>query len=205
MALVLVHLVQQVAMPERRRWLPHTAAALLFSVALAVPSLSTVNWNSGANGMSRYALWGSIPLLYLALTYLEQHSAVRRWPPAFLLALIVLQAGAMHHARRYQHVEFSPAARLVLKAFPGLYAPEPEIFVERTLDLDGAMHGDVVAAYPSRAQPVKTVFNEASPAVHAALCGPGRRVVLERASGSYPGGWRYLDGPPQCEPEAPRP
>jgi hypothetical protein len=191
MALVLVQLVAR----KRLRWLPHLLAAVLFSVAMAIPSLSTVNWNSGASGMMRYALWGGMPLLYLALTYLQR---LPRWPLALVAAILVVQAGMVKYVRSYTHVEFSPAARFMLATFPAFYEPEPEIFIERTLEQDGAEHGDVVAAYPSPAKPVKILFSAQSPVAHAALCGPGGQVDLSGASGDYPGAWTYIDGPPRC-------
>ncbi len=191
MALVLV----QPGGKERMRWLPHTLAALLFSVLMAIPALSTVNWNSGAAGMMRYALWGGVPILYLGLVYLHH---ARRLPLALLLAILVVQAGSVKYARSYRHVEFSPLARLLLDRFPGLYAPEPEIFLERTVQADGAQRDHVLAAYPSQAAPRKLLLDADDPAAHAALCGPGGRVDLGRAGEPYPGGWRYLDGAPVC-------
>ena len=194
MALLLV----QLAAKDRLRWLPHTIAALLFSVAMAIPSLSTVNWNSGASGMMRYAFWGGMPLLYLALTWLHR---VPRWPPGPLVILgaaVLLQAGTIKYARSYRHVEFSPAASLMLERFPALYAPEPEIFIERVLHEDGAAHADAVAVYPAADNPVKIVFNQGSRAAHSVLCGPGGRVAGRHDGVTYPGGWRYLDGPPVC-------
>lgn len=191
MALVLVQLADK----ERLRWLPHVLAAVLFSVVMALPALSSVNWNSGAEGMMRYAAWGGMPLLYLALTWLQR---LPRWPLALAAAVLLVQAGMLTFARGYTHLEFSPAARLVLDSFPALYAPDPEIFMERTLEHDRAFHADAVAAYPSPAEPVKILFNAGSEAAHAALCGPGGQVDLQGARGGYPGAWTYLDGPPRC-------
>ncbi|MCC2955616.1 hypothetical protein LK542_08325 [Massilia sp. IC2-477] len=179
----------QLAARERLRWLPHLAAALLFSVMMALPSLSTVNWNSGADGMMRYAMWGGMPLLYLAMVYLQR---LQRWPLALVAAILLAQAGAMKFARSYDYLEFSPAARFMLARFPALYAPEPEIFIERSLHRDGAVHADVVAAYPSRQAPVKILFNAGSEAAQTELCGVRGRV----ATGA--GTWTYVDGPPLC-------
>lgn len=198
LALVAVQLVAQ-----DRRWLPHTLAAVLFSLALALPSLSTINWNSGASGMMRYAFWGGMPLLYLALTWMQR---VPRWPLALLAALLLVQVVAIKHARSYVYVEFSPAARAMLRLFPALYTPDPEIFIERVLHVDGAMHHDVVATYGLPGRPVKSVFNAGSAVAHAALCGPGARVVLPAGGTRDPGGWRYIDGKPVCTPSvAPAP
>lgn len=185
---------------DRLRWLPHALVAILFSVAMAIPSLSTVNWNSGASGMMRYAMWGGMPLLYLALVYLQR---LPRWPALLVAAILLAQAGMVKFVRSYTHVEFSPAARFMLGHFPAWYEPEPEVFIERTLEQDGSVHGDVVAAYPSAANPVKILFSAESRAAHEALCGAGGEVSLARASGNYPGAWKYLDGPPACVKGAP--
>ncbi len=181
----------QLAAQDRLRWLPHLLVAILFSVAMAIPTLSTVNWNSGASGMMRYALWGGMPLLYLGLVYLQR---LPRWPTALVAAILLAQAGAMTFARSYDYLEFSPAARFMLARFPALYAPEPEIFIERTLHQDGAVHADVVAAYPSPQHPVKILFKADSRTAHTSLCGAGGQVRIEHATG----GWVYLDGPPAC-------
>lgn len=180
----------QLAAKGRLRWLPHLAAAVLFSVAMALPALSTVNWNSGAAGMMRYAVWAGMPLLYLALLELQRRP---RWPFALVAAILLVQGGALAFARSYDYLEFSPAARFMLAHFPAHYAPEPEIFIERSLRRDGAVHGDVVVAYPSLQQPVKILFNAGSQAAHAALCGAGGRVAGVPADG-----WTYIDGPPAC-------
>ncbi len=179
----------------RLRWLPHTLAALLFSLAMALPSLSTSNWNAGSAGMMRYAFWGCMPVLYLALAYL-QHA--RRRPAAVLAALLLVQAGAVKYARSYQHVEFSPLAHFMLERFPRWYEPEPEIFLERTVHVDGAAGAHALAIYPSAAAPRKILFKADAPEAHAALCGAGGRVDPDRAGSAYPYGWRYLDGPPVC-------
>lgn len=197
MALVLF----QLAGKGRLLWLPHTLAALLFGVVMALPSLSTSNWNSGSVGMMRYAFWGGMPVLYLALAYL-QHA--RRLPLVLLVAMLLVQAGSVAFARSYRNVEFSPLARLMLDHFPRLYEPEPEIFLERSVHVDGAARAHVVAAYPSLAAARKILFNAGSAQAHAVLCGAGGRVALDRAGAPWPGGWRYVDGPPVCAAGTPQ-
>lgn len=190
MLLVVVQLFDRGA----RRWLPHALLALLFSIALAIPSLSTVNWNSGAAGVMRYAFWGAMPLLYLALGWMQRRP---RWPVALLVAMLLVQAGLVKYARSYGHTQMGAIALFVLDRFPASYAPEPEIFLERVAGDDGAMHPDRVVAYPDLAHPKKIVFNVESAIAHATLCGPGGRVAPGDAR-VYPQGWRYIDGPPVC-------
>lgn len=188
--------VAQLFARNARRWLPHTLLALLFSVALAIPSLSTVNWNSGAAGVMRYAFWGAMPLMYLALGWMHR---VPRWPLALLLAMLLVQAGLVKYARSYRHETMSPAATFMLERFPALYEPEPEIFFERLTQQDGSMRPDRVIAYPDLEHPKKILFNTESTAAHALLCGPGGRVAPGDAR-IHPLGWRYIDGRPLCAP-----
>jgi len=184
-----------------RRWLPHTLLALLFSVALALPSLSAFNWNAGAAGVMRYAAWGAMPLLYLVLGWMHR---APRWPAALLVAMLLVQAGMVKYARSYGNEEFGRLPLFVLQHFPALYAPDPEIFFERMTGKDGSMHPDRVVAYPDLQHPTKILFNADSAAAHAALCGPGGRVAAGDAH-VYPRGWRYIDGAPVCAAGAPAP
>jgi len=188
--------VVQLFAPGARRWLPHALLAILFSVVLAIPSLATSNWNSGAAGVMRYALWGAMPLMYLALGWMQR---VPRWPLAPLLAMLLVQAGLVKYARSYNYDATSPAAMFMLERFPALYEPEPEIFFERLTHQDGAMQPSRVVAYPSLAHPTKILFNSDSAAAHVQLCGPGGRVAPGDAR-IHPLGWRYIDGPPVCTP-----
>ena len=186
----------QLFMRDARRWLPHTLLAILFSVALAIPSLSTSNWNSGAAGVMRYAFWGAMPLMYLALGVLHR---APRWPLALLLAMLLVQAGLVKYARSYHYLAMSPAAMFMLKHFPALYEPEPEIFFERLTHEDGSMHPSRVVAYPNLEHPTRILFNTGSALAHAKLCGPGGQVAPGDAR-IYPLGWRYVIGAPVCLP-----
>ncbi len=190
MLLVLVQMFGR----DARRWLPHTLLTVLFSVALAIPSLSTVNWNSGAAGVMRYAFWGAMPLMYLALGWMHR---IPRWPLAILLAMLLVQAGLVKYARSYHHETMSPAAMFMLERLPAHYEPEPEIFFERLTGEDGSMRPERVVAYPNLQHPRKILFNTDSAAAHAVLCGPGRQVAGGNAR-IHPLGWRYIDGAPVC-------
>ena len=46
--------------------------------------------------------------------------------------------------RRSDFLEHSPAARVVLDRWPGLYSPAPEVFVERTIGHEGPYAGPVI-------------------------------------------------------------
>jgi len=194
-ALLLVWLLWQ-RRAQRPLW--HLAATFGLMLALAIPALSTGNWNSGASGPMRYVVWGASPLLYLALAWLALQ---RRWPLALMAAVVLVQCGAMAHAKRYDYTYFSPLGRWVLETMPSWYNPDPEIFYERTNHLDGSFNVDGVIAYPNAEQPLKTLYNVRNPKAQEILCGPGR--ALDDSDVVVKGqGWRYINGAPVCVPVA---
>jgi hypothetical protein len=114
-----------------------------------------------------------------------------------MTAVLVLQFGAMWHAKRYEYTWFSPLGRWVLETAPSWYNPDPEIFYERTTHLDGSVSVDGVIAYPDAGQPLKTLYNVRNPTAHQTLCGPGRK--LDETDVVVTGqGWRYINGSPVC-------
>lgn len=111
------------------------AYALAFVLlAMILMSASTSNWNSGAAGLMRYATW-MLPLLAWMATAsksLEWRSSA--WAAAVVLPqVIVLAATPMPLGAN----AFSPAARAILDHAPSLYSPPAEVFVDRTLGVDG--------------------------------------------------------------------
>lgn len=190
-ALLLVWLLWQ-RRAQRPLW--HLVATLGLMLALAVPALSTVNWNSGAAGPMRYVVWGAMPLLYLALAWLALQ---KHWPRLLLAAVVAVQFGAMWHARLYGYTEFSPLGTWVLKTMPSHYNPDPELFYERVVHIDGAVREDGVIAYPDAQQPLKTLYNERNPNAATTLCGPGRKPDESQAV-LMGKGWRYINGAPVC-------
>lgn len=165
-------------------------AALAFAVAMALPSLSAGNWNSGAAGMMRYALWAAMPLLFAFLWLLRR---APRWPVATVALVLAGQALATAHARSYHYLEFSPLAQRVMAAAPGWYNPDPEIFRERSTHQDGLRDPDRVFAWAG-----KTMYNTASPAAVAQLCGAGRAPAAANSYADAGRGWRYINGPVLC-------
>ena len=166
------------------------AAALLFTLALAVPALAVLNWNSDAAGLMRYAFWASMPLLFVLLAMLRR----RAWPAPLVVGVAAVQAVAMVHAASYPYVMFSPLARQVLAHAPGLYHPEPEIFAERTGMHDNYIHPDQTYIYRVNGQPVKTLVHENN----TALCGAGASIAPDNAIVESTRGWRYIDGAVRC-------
>jgi len=183
--------------PQRQRRLALAAALLtvLFMLGLALPTLSAVNWNAGGKGVMRYAFWGAVPLLFLALSWLRSRA---QWPRVLLGMVFVLQAGAMAHARQYEYTQFSPLARYVLDHAPAFYDPDPEIFFERSRNADGSMDPSGVAVYPGQGPARKVLFNTAGGHADRLLCPAGRRLSADLPVVELRGGWRYLNGAPAC-------
>lgn len=178
----------------RREAVAVAVCALLFTLALAVPALAVLNWNSDAAGMMRYAFWASMPLLFVLLAMLRG----RAWPVPLVVGLAAVQALAMVNAASYHYTYFSPLARQVLAYAPGLYHPEPEIFAERTRNNDNYLHPDEVYTYRVDGRPVKTLVNAANFAADAALCGVGARIAPDNTITESTRGWRYIDAPVHC-------
>lgn len=170
------------------------AAALGLMLALAAPAMSTVNWNSGAAGPMRYVVWAAAPLLFLALAGL---ALARRWPARAVLLVLLAQGAAMWHAKGYDYTEFSPAAAWLLRTAPALYNPDPEIFHDRALGIDGAMPETTVIAWPDAQRPSKILYHERHPGAAAILCGPGASLD-ESDVVRMNRGWRYINGAPRC-------
>ncbi|RFP11914.1 MULTISPECIES: hypothetical protein [unclassified Duganella] len=181
--------------PERRRAALVLAAAALFVLALSVPALAVLNWNSGAAGMMRYVFWSAMPLLFVLLW---RASLVPHWPLRPLQALFALQLLCMVHAITYSYVKFSPLARLALALAPAHYHPEPEIFAERSGQNDDYINPADIYVYPREGQPIKWLYNQAQPGIEAHLCGPGMALADgNRITDSYRN-WRYIDGALHC-------
>lgn len=178
----------------RRQALMVAACALLFTLALAVPALAVLNWNSDAAGMMRYAFWASMPLLFVLLFMLRG----RALPVTLVIGVALVQALAMDHAASYQYTTFSPLARLVLAHAPGLYHPEPEIFGERSAHHDNYIRPDQVYTWRVDGQPVKTLVNVANPGLDAAVCGAGATLAPDNHFTDSTRGWRYVDAPVRC-------
>lgn len=179
---------------QRLRQLSVLVLCALLTVALALPALSVHNWNSGANGVMRYAFWCAMPFLLALLLRLREES---HWPRVLVGLLLVGQAGAMSQASSYSHVSFSPQARYVMRVAPGLYNPEPEIFAERLMGQEHYSQPDQVYRFERGDKPPKIMF-QSNAGAYLKLCGEGRvpaasdhEVISER-------GWVYLNGNYDC-------
>lgn len=176
------------------------AVCLLFTLALALPALAVLNWNSGAAGIMRYAFWAAMPLLLALLLRLR---AAPAWPRAWVGGVALLQLAAMAHAASYPYVRFSPLARLVVAHAPHWYHPEPEIFAERAGNNDDYIQPDHIYAFGEGAAR-KTLFNVGGADVETQLCGPGAALAPDNRVTASAHGWRYIDGPVLCQHDGAR-
>jgi hypothetical protein len=171
------------------------AVTLAFMLGLAVPTLTTTNWNSGANGMMRYALWGSMPLFYLVFARLRN---VERWPVKSLAVVLVLQVLVMAHARSYSPKQFSPLGRMVLRYAHAAYNPDPDIFFNRANHTDLGPDPKQIARWPAHGPITKAMVHVRNAGAGEALCGQGLTLVSPWTGRAAIRGWRYVDGPVQC-------
>lgn len=179
-----------------QRWRHVTLLVLgaLLTVALALPALSVHNWNSGANGVMRYAFWCAMPLLLVLLLRLRD---VAQWPRVLVALLLIGQAGAMSQASSYKHVSFSPQAKFIMRVAPGLYNPEPEIFAERVQGQEHYSQPGQVYRFERNGQPPKIMF-QASAEAYQQLCGEGRALASTDNQVISDRGWIYLNGGYDC-------
>jgi hypothetical protein len=123
---------------NRRLALTALCAAVMVVWFLFVFS-QTTNVNSGGTlHVSRYALWLiplTLPAISVSSSYLDA-----RLPGIMLVGSLALFAAYMscfHPDQPERYVEHSPQAAWLMTHAPSAYRPIPEVFVERTLHIDG--------------------------------------------------------------------
>lgn len=179
---------------QRLRQLAVLTLGILLTIALALPALSVHNWNSGANGVMRYAFWCAMPLLLALLLRLREEA---RWPRVLVGLLLAGQAGAMSQASSYRHVNFSPQAKWVMRVAPELYNPVPEIFAERLQGEEHRSQPDQVYRFERGDQPPKIMF-QSNPGAYVKLCGEGRVPAAGNNEVESDRSWIYLNGSYTC-------
>jgi hypothetical protein len=171
------------------------------SVALMlVPSLATHNWNSGCAVFMRYAYWSAMPLLatlFGIANCSEGRAGAFLAVGAFLVQLLVVVLNGVTGDRVW-YTRHSGIARFVMHHAPGLYNPEPEIFLERTLRRESSPKAEPVIAWPNKGSPKKLLVLHSGRVRGLRLCDGGS---VEAASiVEIGGGVRYLNGPFRCSP-----
>lgn len=112
-----------------------TLGWMALAAFMALACTVTTNWNHGTTGPSRYAVW-LLPFVFTVVARLA--GAVEGRALAAVVMTAVVVQGAILAARGgvrapMDYTRHSATARFVLARWPALYAPSPEIFVERTL------------------------------------------------------------------------
>lgn len=191
-----------VLLPRRQRgpWLAVAALLLGVIVLMALPALSTVNWNSGGVVMTRYSYWLGMPLLALALLAARQMPA--RAGMALLLGGAALQAVLLSSTGllggKTIYTEHARPARWVLAHFPQLYNPEAEIFHARTEKaVTLPLPKDSIPVFRVDGKPTKIMRHQSNPGAPAGMCAPGEALQgqhVRRVSRE----WEYLHAPFTC-------
>ncbi|MBU9617426.1 hypothetical protein KTE47_07295 [Burkholderia multivorans] len=151
-------------------------ALVCISIMLAVPSISTTNFNSGASFVMRYAYWASVPILFSVVML----CAERFWSGALVCAgmlIFVAMNVAYYAGDRPSYVYYTHAAEKVMGDFPRMYNPIPEIFVERGLHIDGATSEKNIYYYAARGDVRKILLNSRYRNVSEFKCANGVGVA----------------------------
>lgn len=171
-------------------------AALTFVIAL--PALPVINWNSGAQGVMRYASWGAMPLLAAMVWQLRER---RRWLLA-VLPVLVVQCAVSEALQGFRYVEFSPLAIRVMVHAPHWYNPDPELFAERARHIDSYIDEREAYSFVYKGRAAKSLYHPATPESVQMLCGAGLTPAAGNDVQDVNHGWRYINGPVTCQPLA---
>lgn len=172
-----------------------TLVVVIFTIALAIPCLTTGNWNSGAIGMMRYVFWGGIPCLFFFYTLMKIRQNSLNW---IVFGAGLIQLACAIHGSQYSTEEHSPLAKLVFANAPRIYNPEPEIFIERTVHKDGTVLDRAkVFSYSVHNEVKKIIYHESHGG--SELC--GEQAILDPRSpvSQAGGGWYYFNGEIRCK------
>jgi hypothetical protein len=174
-------------------------------VAMAFACSLAANWNHGSFGPMRYAIWLLPVVLAILVHMLEPGVANERTRRAFgaltVCALASQAAVVASHGKpapRQDHLEHSYLAAFVLQHTPGLYAPSPEIFVERTLGQEmanGEIPKGAAVIYEAHGRCFKALTQKRYWPDLLAHCGPAARApdFKELAAGRQRDNWVYVD------------
>ena len=147
---------------------------LLLMCAMFLVSSSTINWNHGTSGPSRYAVVALPLIFYVVVANLDELVSKKLLPlllfGVILQLVIVLLGGGLNPQISY--VDHSYSAKFVLDTFPRLYSPSQEIFCERTNHVDGSCDGMAVYMRDKKCR--------------KALVGCGQIGELEKTCGRLP-------------------
>jgi hypothetical protein len=183
---------------ERSPVLEDAFVTLVLVAAMAVPTLTIENWNSGNVVFIRYAYWLSMPLFAFCFDHAPALAPRVRtvvFVVALGLQLLVVAANGIR-GERYSYLRHTPLARFVLARASRFYNPVPEIFCERSLGREVAC--PAVVAWPRHGHPTKLLVQRDGPqASLREVCPDGGQVVPSRTHVAS-AGFLYWDGPFDC-------
>lgn len=117
-------------------------ASLVFLMSL--PALGQGNWNAGASIFIRYGYWLFVPLIPPIVMMTGALAPNLR--NLALAAGVAIQAFLVLYnqvyARDYSPAKLTMVSKNIMRTFPSLYNPVPEIFAERTIRIDGGFTKD---------------------------------------------------------------
>ena len=131
------------ALKSRRDFMrPAILAAVATSLVFMLGFTQTINFNSGSQGPSRYALW-LIPLAIPAFLVVAPHLGRIVRIGAIVVAIVSMVASwSVYQPSQYEGKYLYPTqiASFVWDRFPWLENPLPEIFYERNAHAEQALH-----------------------------------------------------------------
>lgn len=174
---------------------PPPAACLAAFAVGALGASAGIIWNFGTSGPSRYALWLSPFVIWPAAQWANRGSGVVALTVALAAQAAVTVARLPSWGEDDEH-RHSYAATFVLRRWPALYNPHPDIFRDRTPSLaDGGPH-----VFGEGSRCLKALAQKRHAEALAAACGPLPADFLAwtdeiaRANRGR-SDWRYVDYP----------
>jgi hypothetical protein len=200
---------------------------IIATIAMAVPVLAQINFNAGQHYVSRYVAWLAAPFLVWAGLQIDRDdrlTALKGWlvgvglyavsylvfftHKIYYVLTIAPRGGPVYEDQTL----FKPIAALILSAFPSLYNPWPEIFIERSLRHEVSMRPEekesMTTGYKGADGSYLKILTRASTAdaVSQVLCSagahlvdPGGRMLSMDSATDSALGYRYLNGAYRCQ------
>jgi hypothetical protein len=173
-------------------------ALLCASMVLAIPAISTTNFNSGASFVMRYAYWASVPLLFSVVVLCVDGAGSRIVACAGVVIFSAMNL--FYYTGEWRSaLSYTPFSEKIMGKFPGLYNPVPEIFVERGLHVEQSMSDKAIFYYAKDGVARKILLNGSSADVSRFKC-LNNANAGDYVSSISPAeqGWIYFNLRPGC-------
>jgi len=165
---------------------------ILISLVLAIPSLSTTNWNHGQTVFSRYAYWLSIPIIFgfvLAIRQLQSTKFIHICKFVIVVQMVTVGYYGVYGKTWNAHfLYFKPISVFIMDNFPSIYNPIPEIFIERLMHSEKKIEKDRIYVYynSKNNKPTKMLL-------HNEMAVSIKKKCPEVTITSAEGNWRYIN------------